>query len=34
MLRTALAYARHLAHEDKDKPARTILDGLTDRTQD
>ena len=34
MLRTALAYARHLAHEGKDKPARTILDGLTDRTQD
>jgi tetratricopeptide (TPR) repeat protein len=34
MLRTALAYARHAAHEGKTKLARTILDGLTDRTQE
>ncbi len=34
MLRTALAYARHAAHEGNDKLARTILDGLTDRTQE
>jgi tetratricopeptide (TPR) repeat protein len=34
MLRTALAYARHATHEGNDKLARTILDGLTDRTQE
>jgi len=34
MLRTALAYARHAAHEGKTKLAKTILDGLTDRTQE
>jgi tetratricopeptide (TPR) repeat protein len=34
MLRTALAYARHAAHEGKTKLAMTILDGLTDRTQE
>ncbi len=34
MLRTALAYARHAAHDGNDKLARTILDGLTDRTQE
>jgi tetratricopeptide (TPR) repeat protein len=34
MLRTALAYARHATHEGDEKLARTILDGLTDRTQE
>ncbi len=34
MLRTALAYARHATNEGNDKLARTILDGLTDRTQE
>ncbi|HEX9882139.1 MAG TPA: tetratricopeptide repeat protein, partial [Hyphomicrobium sp.] len=34
MLRTALAYARHATHQGNDKLARTILDGLTDRTQE
>jgi tetratricopeptide (TPR) repeat protein len=34
MLRTALAYARHATQEGDDKLARTILDGLTDRTQE
>jgi len=34
MLRTALAYARHAAHDGNKKLARTILDGLTDRTQE
>ena len=34
MLRTALAYARHATHVGNKKLARTILDGLTDRTQE
>jgi tetratricopeptide (TPR) repeat protein len=34
MLRTALAYARHATQEGNDTLARTILDGLTDRTQE
>ena len=34
MLRTALAYARHAAHEDNARLARTILDGFADRAQD
>jgi tetratricopeptide (TPR) repeat protein len=34
MLRTALAYARHAAQQGNDKLARTVLDGLTDRTQE
>ena len=34
MLRTALAYARHATHVGNEKLARTILDGLTDRTQE
>jgi tetratricopeptide (TPR) repeat protein len=34
MLRTALAYARHAAHDGNDKLAGTILDGLTDPAQD
>jgi tetratricopeptide (TPR) repeat protein len=34
MLRTALAYARHATNEGNDKLAQTILDGLTDRTQE
>ncbi len=34
MLRTALAYARHATRQGDDKLARTILDGLTDRTQE
>lgn len=34
MLRTGLAYARHAAHEGKTKLANTILDGLTDSSQE
>jgi len=34
MLRTALAYARHAAHDDNAKLAGTVLDGLSDRSDD
>jgi len=34
MLRTGLAYSRHAAHESKFKLASTILDGLTDRSEE
>jgi tetratricopeptide (TPR) repeat protein len=34
ILRTALAYARHAAHDGDTKLAKSILDGLTDRNDD